>query len=149
VVECRQRANDAHDGIGQISIIQWRIGEVLNLTYDVVPEKSHDASLKRRQFRYDWTSVDVEKRFNGRQHSLIPGHRRGNRSLNFNTSLAQGQCGPGVPAHEAESAPPFAVFYRFQEESRILSDQFRKGRHWCLKVGQNFYPHWDNRELAR
>ena len=71
VVEGCQRANDAHDRIGQPSVVMRCVGQVLHFAHHVVTEVTHHATLQRRQIRDDRRSVGRNDCVECREHSLI------------------------------------------------------------------------------
>ena len=71
MVEGCEFTYNGHDRIGKPEIIGGHVGKVLDLSHDVVPQETHEASVHRRQPVDIGCVVHLKQGLKCREHSLI------------------------------------------------------------------------------
>ena len=149
MVERGERADDAHHGVGQRSIVVRRVGQMLDLAHHVVTEEAHHPALQRRQVGHDRRVIGGEDGVERSEHPSVERDVGAEVPSGLGDDpVAQVERGHRRVTDEAVTAPALAMLDRLEQEPLAVAHQLQERRHRRLEVGQQFGPHGNDRVLG-
>ncbi len=123
--------------------------QVLDLSYDVVPEVADEPAVQRWQVGHPGRAVGGEHSLDRAEHALVTRHFSSEFARHLDVAVSCDQRRRRSPADEREPAPALSVLDRLEHEARAVADQLRERGDRRLEVGEQLGPDRHDRVFAR